>query len=75
MEPPTSGKVVLTTDCGDIDIELWCKECPKACRNFIQLCQEGSVTHSVLATPTSMMATFTALKLAVATILHGLKMT
>jgi hypothetical protein len=43
VEPPTTGKVVLTTDCGDIDIELWCKECPKACRNFIQLCQEGCV--------------------------------
>lgn len=26
---------------GDIDIELWTKEAPKACRNFIQLCMEG----------------------------------
>lgn len=26
---------------GDIDIELWCREAPKACRNFIQLCLEG----------------------------------
>lgn len=26
---------------GDIDIELWSKEAPKTCRNFIQLCLEG----------------------------------
>lgn len=26
---------------GEIDIELWTKEAPKACRNFIQLCMEG----------------------------------
>lgn len=41
QEPPTSGKVVLVTTVGDIDIELWSKEAPKACRNFIQLCMEG----------------------------------
>lgn len=31
----------MATTVGDIDIELWCKECPMACRNFIQLCLEG----------------------------------
>jgi peptidyl-prolyl cis-trans isomerase SDCCAG10 len=36
-EPPTNGKVVLTTTHGDIDIELWPKEAPKAVRNFVQL--------------------------------------
>lgn len=41
QEPPTSGKVLLKTTVGDIDVELWTKECPKACRNFIQLCLEG----------------------------------
>lgn len=41
QEPPTSGKVLLTTSVGDIDIELWAREAPKACRNFIQLCMEG----------------------------------
>ncbi|XP_040166859.1 spliceosome-associated protein CWC27 homolog [Anopheles arabiensis] len=41
QEPPTSGKVLLKTSVGDIDIELWSKECPLACRNFIQLCLEG----------------------------------
>ncbi|KAF4518840.1 hypothetical protein B566_EDAN006691 [Ephemera danica] len=41
QEPPTFGKVLLKTSAGDIDIELWSKEAPKACRNFIQLCLEG----------------------------------
>lgn len=29
------------TSVGDIDVELWSKETPKACRNFVQLCMEG----------------------------------
>ncbi|CAL8278101.1 unnamed protein product [Merluccius merluccius] len=41
QEPPTDGKVLLKTSAGDIDIELWSKEAPKACRNFVQLCMEG----------------------------------
>ncbi|CAL1546590.1 unnamed protein product [Lymnaea stagnalis] len=41
QEPPTKGKVLLITSVGDIDIELWSKEAPKACRNFVQLCMEG----------------------------------
>ncbi|CAD5211672.1 unnamed protein product [Bursaphelenchus okinawaensis] len=40
-EPATEGKVCLHTSVGDIDIELWSKEAPKACRNFVQLCLEG----------------------------------
>ncbi|XP_054613873.1 spliceosome-associated protein CWC27 homolog isoform X3 [Dunckerocampus dactyliophorus] len=41
QEPPTNGKVLMRTTAGDIDIELWSKETPKACRNFVQLCLEG----------------------------------
>ncbi|KAJ4926534.1 hypothetical protein JOQ06_008707 [Pogonophryne albipinna] len=41
QEPPSNGKVLLKTTAGDIDIELWSKEAPKACRNFVQLCMEG----------------------------------
>ena len=41
LEPATEGKVLLTTTHGEIEIELWAKECPKACRNFVQLCLEG----------------------------------
>ncbi|XP_074640651.1 spliceosome-associated protein CWC27 homolog [Tubulanus polymorphus] len=52
QEPPTKGKVLLITSVGEIDIELWSKECPKTCRNFIQLCMEGyydgTVFHRVI---------------------------
>ncbi|OMJ68249.1 hypothetical protein SteCoe_34349 [Stentor coeruleus] len=41
LEPPTSGKVILRTTHGEIHIELWTREAPLACRNFIQLCMEG----------------------------------
>lgn len=33
--------MLLKTTVGDIDLELWSKETPKACRNFVQLCMEG----------------------------------
>jgi peptidyl-prolyl cis-trans isomerase SDCCAG10 len=29
------------TSHGELEIELWANECPKTCRNFIQLCLEG----------------------------------
>ncbi|XP_055377275.1 spliceosome-associated protein CWC27 homolog [Condylostylus longicornis] len=52
QEPPTLGKVLLKTTVGDIDVELWSRECPKACRNFIQLCMEnyynGTIFHRVV---------------------------
>lgn len=42
----------MKTTVGDIDIELWSKECPLACRNFIQLCMEGyyngTIFHRVI---------------------------
>ncbi|XP_012396515.2 spliceosome-associated protein CWC27 homolog [Sarcophilus harrisii] len=47
QEPPTNGKVLLKTTAGDIDIELWSKEAPKACRNFIQLCMEGYYDNTI----------------------------
>ncbi|XP_074138512.1 spliceosome-associated protein CWC27 homolog isoform X1 [Sminthopsis crassicaudata] len=47
QEPPTNGKVLLKTTAGDIDIELWSKETPKACRNFIQLCMEGYYDNTI----------------------------
>ncbi|OAD47001.1 Peptidyl-prolyl cis-trans isomerase CWC27 like protein, partial [Eufriesea mexicana] len=33
--------VTMKTTVGDIELELWAKETPKTCRNFIQLCVEG----------------------------------
>ncbi|KPI95561.1 Peptidyl-prolyl cis-trans isomerase-like 3 [Papilio xuthus] len=30
--------VTIHTDVGDIKIELFCEQCPKACENFLALC-------------------------------------
>jgi hypothetical protein len=40
-------QVLLVTTMGDLDIELWCKEAPLACRNFIQLCMEGYYDNTI----------------------------
>jgi peptidyl-prolyl cis-trans isomerase SDCCAG10 len=47
LEPPVKGKVTLRTTVGDLDIELWAKEAPKAVRNFVQLCMEGYYDNTV----------------------------
>ncbi|XP_076289960.1 spliceosome-associated protein CWC27 homolog [Lasioglossum baleicum] len=47
QEPPTTGKVVMRTTVGDIDLELWTKEAPKACKNFIQLCMESYYDNTI----------------------------
>ena len=51
-EPPTQGKVLIKTSHGDIDVELWPKEAPLACRNFIQLALEGyydkTIVHRII---------------------------
>ncbi|KAH9921730.1 cyclophilin-like protein [Epithele typhae] len=41
MALPTRGRVIIETTVGEIDMELWSKETPKACRNFITLAMEG----------------------------------
>lgn len=41
LEPKTQGRVTLKTTAGDIIMELWPREAPKAVRNFIQLALEG----------------------------------
>uniref|UniRef100_A0A1X7SF94 Peptidyl-prolyl cis-trans isomerase n=1 Tax=Amphimedon queenslandica TaxID=400682 RepID=A0A1X7SF94_AMPQE len=42
-----SPQVPLKTTLGDIDIELWSKEAPLACRNFIQLCLEDYYNDTI----------------------------
>lgn len=37
----------MKTTVGDIDIELWAKETPKSCRNFVQLCLEGYYDNTI----------------------------
>jgi peptidyl-prolyl cis-trans isomerase SDCCAG10 len=46
-EPVTSGKVLLETTKGSIEIELFAKETPLASRNFIQLCMEGYFNNTI----------------------------
>ncbi|KAK7033936.1 Peptidyl-prolyl isomerase cwc27 [Paramarasmius palmivorus] len=41
MALPTKGRVIIDTTVGEVDIELWSKETPKTCRNFLQLAMEG----------------------------------
>ncbi|KAI0358300.1 cyclophilin-like protein [Trametes cingulata] len=41
MALPTRGRVILETTAGEVDIELWSKETPKTCRNFLALAMEG----------------------------------
>lgn len=47
LEPPTRGKVVVTTTHGPLDIELWPKEAPKAVRNFVQLCLDSFYDNTI----------------------------
>ncbi|TDL23814.1 cyclophilin-like protein [Rickenella mellea] len=41
MALPTKGRVIIDTTVGELDIELWSKETPKTCRNFLALAMEG----------------------------------
>ena len=45
-------QVLVKTTLGDLDIELWSKEAPLACRNFVQLCMEdyynGTIFHRIV---------------------------
>lgn len=46
-EPPTRGKVLLYTTFGEVEVELWAKEAPLACRNFVVLAQEGYYNNTM----------------------------
>jgi peptidyl-prolyl cis-trans isomerase SDCCAG10 len=46
-EPATSGRVILETTHGPIDIQLWCRECPETTRFFLQLCMDGFYNNMV----------------------------
>lgn len=41
QQPQTNGEVIINTNYGELEVELWSKETPKTCRNFIQLCLEN----------------------------------
>jgi peptidyl-prolyl cis-trans isomerase SDCCAG10 len=37
----------MNTSHGELEIELWATECPKTCKNFIQLCLEGYYDNTI----------------------------
>ncbi|RHY06027.1 hypothetical protein DYB25_001797 [Aphanomyces astaci] len=39
-EPNTEGKVLMRTSFGELDVEFWPQQAPRACRNFFQLAME-----------------------------------
>lgn len=41
LDLPTTGKLIFETTLGEIDIELWCKECPEITERFLELCESG----------------------------------
>ncbi|UKJ90528.2 peptidyl-prolyl cis-trans isomerase [Theileria orientalis] len=47
LEPSFKGRVIINTSLGELDIRLWSAQCPKACRNFVQLCMEGYYNNCI----------------------------
>ena len=51
-EPATAGRVVLQTNRGELVIDLWSREAPGACRQFLQLCldryYDGTTFHRII---------------------------
>jgi len=47
QEPPTNGKILLQTTVGDLELELWSKEAPKTCRQFVQLCLDRKYNKTI----------------------------
>jgi peptidyl-prolyl cis-trans isomerase SDCCAG10 len=47
IEPLPTGRVLIKTTMGPLDIELWTKETPQTCRSFIQLCLEGYYNNTI----------------------------
>ena len=40
-EPETTGRVIFETTHGPLEVQLWCRECPRTTRLFLQLCLDG----------------------------------
>lgn len=47
QEPQAYGHIKFKTTFGDLDIELFTKQCPKVTRNFTQLCLDGYYKHTI----------------------------
>ncbi|USW51624.1 Putative cyclophilin-type peptidyl-prolyl cis-trans isomerase domain-containing protein [Septoria linicola] len=47
LEPQPTAKVVLNTTFGDVQLEIFAKQCPLAGRNFLQHCLDGYYNNTV----------------------------
>ncbi|KAF2272276.1 cyclophilin-like protein [Westerdykella ornata] len=47
LEPNPTAKVLLQTTAGDLELELFAKQTPKASRNFLQLCLDGYYDNTI----------------------------
>jgi peptidyl-prolyl cis-trans isomerase SDCCAG10 len=47
IEPLPTGRVLVKTSMGPLDVELFAKETPQTCRSFIQLCLEGYYNNAI----------------------------
>lgn len=66
-------QVLVKTTLGDLDVELWAKETPLACRNFVQLCMEGyydgTIFHRIVKGNNVHMSTISSAAVAVIKVL------
>lgn len=46
-EPQPTGSVILHTNHGDLSVELFAKQTPLTCRNFLQLCLDGYYDNTI----------------------------
>jgi len=46
-EPATSGRVIFETTHGPLEVQLWCRECPKTTKLFLQHCIDGFYDNMV----------------------------
>ncbi|KAI0503150.1 cyclophilin type peptidyl-prolyl cis-trans isomerase/CLD [Xylaria bambusicola] len=47
LEPQPTASVILNTTIGDLSIELFAKQTPLTCRNFLQLCLDGYYDNTI----------------------------
>ncbi|KAL2105968.1 hypothetical protein VUR80DRAFT_7498 [Thermomyces stellatus] len=47
LEPQPTGSVILHTTQGEISVELFAKQTPLTCRNFLQLCIDGYYDNTI----------------------------
>lgn len=47
LEPQPTAKVIINTTSGDLQLEIFAKQCPLAARNFLQHCLDGYYNNTV----------------------------